>query len=190
MAEPTFIDVFHEVLSDEECNVLIKDFELLKAMGAVQPSALPKYKLRDTRVDLTTQVLMSVADRGFALPKIQETIVKYLEKYQEGIYSPSSDLRLYLEGVLMQKTAPSEGYHVWHCEKQAIVETDRVLSWILYLNDIEEGGETEFLYYSKRIKPVKGSLLVFPAGFTHAHRGNPPLEQDKYVVTGWHRYMS
>lgn len=190
MTVPTFIQVFPNVLSNEECDALIQDFELLNSLGAVQSTALPKHKLRDTRINLTTQVLMSVANRGFVIPSIHDHIVKYLSKYEEGLYSPSSVLELYSEGLLMQKTEPSEGYHVWHCERQKIVDAERVLSWILYLNDVEDGGETEFLYYSKRIRPVKGSLLVFPAGFTHAHRGNPPLKGSKYVVTGWHRYIA
>ena len=44
----------------------------------------------------------------------------------------------------------------------------------LYLNTIEEGGETEFLYINKRIKAEQGRLIIFPAAFTHTHRGNPP----------------
>ena len=56
---------------------------------------------------------------------------------------------------------------------------------MIYLNTIEEGGETEFLYLKKREKPVEGKLLIFPAGFTHTHRGNPPLKGDKYILTSW-----
>ena len=55
----------------------------------------------------------------------------------------------------------------------------------LYLNDIEEGGETEFLYIGKRIPARAGRLIIFPAGFTHAHRGNPPLGQTKYICSSW-----
>ena len=54
-----------------------------------------------------------------------------------------------------------------------------------YLNTIKEGGETEFLYQNKRIKAVQGTLLIFPAGYTHVHRGNPPIGQDKYILTSW-----
>jgi hypothetical protein len=63
--------------------------------------------------------------------------------------------------------------------------SQRLLVFILYLNTIEEGGETEFLYQKKRIQPVEGRLLIWPAGFTHTHRGNPPLKDNKYIVTGW-----
>ena len=59
---------------------------------------------------------------------------------------------------------------------------------MLYLNDDYQGGETEFLYYKKRVQPERGKLLIWPAGYTHAHRGNMVLEGMKYVVTGWFHY--
>jgi len=88
-----------------------------------------------------------------------------------------------------QKTKPSQGYHIFHCEHSMNFGFFwRWGVWTLYLNDIEEGGETEFLYQSTRIKPKAGTLCVFPAYYTHTHRGNPPLLKDKYIVTGWLGY--
>jgi hypothetical protein len=78
-----------------------------------------------------------------------------------------------------------EGYHVWHSEDSGWDTRDRILTWILYLNDVEEGGETEMLYLSKRYKAKQGRLLLFPGSFTHTHRGNPPLSNTKYIATGW-----
>ena len=54
-----------------------------------------------------------------------------------------------------------------------------------YLNDDYKGGETEFLYYKKRVEPEQGKLIIWPAGYTHAHRGGLVLEGNKYVITGW-----
>ena len=85
----------------------------------------------------------------------------------------------------IQKTSVGQGYHQWHAENQTRAVSGRILTWILYLKDVEEGGETEFLYYPKRIKPEAGTLILWPATFTHTHRGNPPLSNTKYVVTGW-----
>ena len=55
----------------------------------------------------------------------------------------------------------------------------------LFLNDVDEGGELEFLHQGIRIKPRKGDFVVWPAYFTHLHRGNPPLKDEKWIVTGW-----
>ena len=54
-----------------------------------------------------------------------------------------------------------------------------------YLNDVQEGGETEFLYQKTRFKPKRNMGLLWPGSFTHTHRGNPPLSETKYVLTGW-----
>tara|TARA_R110000787_G_C13395070_1_gene442973 strand:+ start:992 stop:1606 length:615 start_codon:yes stop_codon:yes gene_type:complete len=86
----------------------------------------------------------------------------------------------------LQKTSVGEGYHIWHFEQTDYSSSDRVLAWTIYLNDVEEGGETEFLYQSKRIKAKKGDICIFPAQFNYAHRGNPPLSGDKYIITGWY----
>jgi|TARA_B100001059_G_C17600508_1_gene459285 hypothetical protein len=85
----------------------------------------------------------------------------------------------------MQKTAIAGGFHSWHCENYDMGLSETVLAWSIYLNDVHEGGETEFLYQSERIKPEKGKIVLFPAGFMHSHRGNPPISNEKYIVTGW-----
>ena len=61
----------------------------------------------------------------------------------------------------------------------------RVLFFILYLNTVERGGETEFFYQKKCVYPKAGSVVIAPGGFTHTHRGNMPLSHDKYILTSW-----
>ena len=61
----------------------------------------------------------------------------------------------------------------------------RTWTTMIYLNDVEEGGETEFLHFSKRIKPKTGRIVIWPAGFPYVHRGNPPLSGVKYILTSW-----
>ena len=86
----------------------------------------------------------------------------------------------------------SGGYPHWHSElypKDPSCETlHRVLAFQFYLNDVEEGGETEFFYQEKKVKSKAGRMLIFPAGFTHTHRGNVPQSGDKYIITSWVLY--
>jgi len=91
--------------------------------------------------------------------------------------------------VKIQKTKPSEGYHVWHTELMGKKDQSRLFAFMLYLNDVTEGGETEFLYQKCRVTPVKNRFILWPAGITHMHRGNPPLSNDKFVLTGWLEYL-
>jgi len=86
----------------------------------------------------------------------------------------------------IQKTLPTQGYHVWHLEHGCGREnSQRALVFTIYLNSIEEGGETEFLHQSIRAKPVKGRCVIWPAAFPYVHRGNPPLQGEKYIMTSW-----
>ena len=84
-----------------------------------------------------------------------------------------------------QRTAAGGGFHNWHFEATDGSNRNRWLVYTVYLNDTFEGGETEFLYQNMRMKPVTGRCCVFPAGFMHTHRGNPPIDGTKYILTGW-----
>ena len=88
--------------------------------------------------------------------------------------------------VLLQKTEPTQGYHMFHGENINWNVSDRTLAWMVYLNDVEEGGETEWLYQQRKIKPEKGTVVIWPGSFTHLHRGNPPMSE-KYIATGWYQ---
>ena len=90
---------------------------------------------------------------------------------------------------LQKYLAGQGGYPHWHSElypSDASAETlHRILLWTIYLNDVSEGGETEFYYQERKIRPQAGTLLIAPAGFTHTHRGNMPIGGDKYIATSW-----
>ena len=85
----------------------------------------------------------------------------------------------------VHKVKEKQGFHIWHYENSSYEIRDRFLVYMTYLQAPSEGGETEFLHQSKRIDPVVGRTLIWPAGFTHKHRGNPPLKGEKLYITGW-----
>lgn len=89
--------------------------------------------------------------------------------------------------IKVQKTPPGGGYHMWHYESPLQEYAQRELVWMIYLNDMPDGeAETEFMYQRRRIKPTAGTVVIWPAGFTHTHKGNTVLTQDKYILTGWY----
>ena len=88
--------------------------------------------------------------------------------------------------TLLQKTNPTEGYHIFHGENLNWNASDRTMAWTVYLNDVKEGGETEFLYQGIKVKPEKGKVVIWPGSYTHIHRGNPP-GSPKYIATGWYQ---
>lgn len=83
----------------------------------------------------------------------------------------------------------SGGYHHWHSEiypQNASCESlHRALLFQFYLNDVEQGGETEFYYQKRKIEARQGRLIIAPAGFTHSHKGHVAASGDKYIATSW-----
>ena len=62
--------------------------------------------------------------------------------------------------------------------------TQREFVWMTYLNDVPDGG-TEFYYQKRTEKAVKGKTLLWPAGYTHVHKGQISKKHIKYIITGW-----
>ena len=84
----------------------------------------------------------------------------------------------------VQKYEPGGHFSQWHTERSGLINSHRQFAWMTYLDSQDEGGETEFLYYDISVKPIKGLTLIWPAEWSHTHRGNV-VKTDKYIVTGW-----
>jgi len=72
-----------------------------------------------------------------------------------------------------------------HTERFSLANSHRLLAWMTYLNDVDEGGATSFLHYDLEVKPERGKTLIWPVEWTHAHRGNIVTHGEKYIITGW-----
>ena len=176
------LTIFEGRASDELCDGLI---ELIKSVEKTNPSTIVNSEehyggshyrkdfalfLQDINDDLSTQVNQILND----------CLIKYTN-----IFGVLKNTGLRSIQQKLQYTPVGGGYHIWHYENDSMQVANRILTWTIYLNDVEEGGETEFLYKSKRIKSRKGNICIFPASFDYAHRGNPPISGDKYILTGW-----
>ena len=88
-----------------------------------------------------------------------------------------------------QRYFPNKSYKIWHMENDGgPYSIFRHLAFMTYLNDVDNGGHTEFLYQKIKIKPEKGLTIIWPAGWTHVHRGTPAPEEEKFAITGWFNY--
>lgn len=185
-----FVGIYEGFFSHEFCDNLIKHFEWCyennKSFGRPDNESVKN----DNSVCLNPS---EIAEIAFTNANIQGYIQEFNDVFWNKCYADYcnkfSVLKEYNQHTIftykIQRTDPTGGYHVWHSEDGAKVFANRVGVYLLYLNDVEEGGETEFLYFSKRIKPTKGTLLIFPPNYPWAHRGNPPLSNSKYIMTGW-----
>jgi len=85
----------------------------------------------------------------------------------------------------MQRYLPNEGFSGWHCERAGLKHSNRILVWMVYLNDVTDGGETEFFYQKHWEEPKQGKLLIWPSDWPYLHKGVSSPTQTKYVLTGW-----
>ena len=183
----------HNSLSKEICSDIIDLFELqeqgkrpgLQGMGNV-----------DRNIKYTTDY--TITDGGpewtdintLLKKELGNNLEKYLTNFRSSIKNPNYVLYntnyLSLELMQAQKYNKGVGKYImhddfrcdWDCRKF------RQLTFIWYLNDVCEGGETEF-FSNYHIKPDTGKLVLFPAHWTFPHSGKMPISNDKYIITGW-----
>lgn len=183
-----FVGIYENAFTDNECNDTIKLFEKYHKCGYTYSRSMPETD--DTSINICPSIDLDW-DIGF-IESFHNRFYDYIYPLYNLKYPILQILHKHMsKNIKIQKTEPTQGYHIWHCEHEySSVSRDRLLAWILYLNDVEEGGETEFLYQSLRFKPKTGTFILFPAHFTHTHRGNPPLSGVKYIATGWIEFMN
>lgn len=185
-----FISVYENAFNDEFCDSLINYFDGLpadKVFNRQNKDNISKMEIDDYLI---------YGNDPIHSENIALAISTFNKEFWEKYYFDYANKFSILQRIQrhnsyefkIQKIGVGCGYHVWHFESETKDSMHRIFTWMIYLNDVEEGGETEFLYQHLRIKPKKGTLVIFPAGYTHTHRGNTPLSNTKYIVTGWVQY--
>lgn len=190
-----FIGIYRNVFPKGYCQHLISEFDRLAEAGAGLNRQKTENASHHQKSDLHLHLNMpyeSVAN--FNDKSIVNIFFNNLQRcYEEYLnnFSVLKDFNIRATSMKMQRTNPGGGYHLWHCEQGNGYHIDRTLVYMLYLNTLEEheGGETEFLYQRLRLRPEENTMVVWPASFTHTHRGNTVLgDRSKYIVTGWFHY--
>ena len=191
-----FIGFYQNVYSEGYCQHLIDGFNALESKGAgtnrQDGEGSLKHEKDDYQIffnaknhDLDRFNGKSCTDIFF--DGLQSCYEEYSSKYS--VLKNTGNIRG--TAMKMQRTGSGGGYHIWHAEQGGGPQANRVLVYMLYLNTLPEAanGETEFLYQQQRVKAEENLMLLWPASYTHAHRGNAVFgEQSKYVVTGWFYY--
>jgi hypothetical protein len=179
-----FIGIYDNALSEGECHHVIDAFNSVEAnekdkVEASQHRYNGELKRKDYVIFANPhapELQQLIGDR------LHECLFLYCDHHfvLRGLNAASLQVKL-------QRTPPRGGYHIWHCEQDCVENGNRLLAWTIYLNDIPYNeGETEFLWQGVRVNPKAGRCVIWPAAFTHTHRGNPVYTCDKYIATGWY----
>ncbi len=189
--QDTFIRVYEKALSPKFCKDLINYYDHVERQQKIQHQNSANRRDGAAFVDpaACSQNHFSMDNANKYLEEFNNVFWDYYSNHYSNEYNVLFDVGQHtIFTYKVQKTLPGGGYHVWHCEQDNIDRAKRLAVYTVYLNTVKEGGETEYLYVNTRVPAKQGSLCIFPAGYTHTHRGNPPLSGVKYILTGWVEY--
>jgi len=190
-----FIETYKGALNDSICDQLIDYYENNMDRAQERTDFQKSLNIHD----MSLQLVYDVKEPGTIklLKEIDDVLWNcfslYKKKYERSatLIHDTGIINSVVKSFKIQKTLPGEGYMHWHSEKMydivpgAADSYRRFLVYTIYLNDINDGGETEFYYEKKKVKPEKGKVCLFPADFSYVHRGYPPKSETKYILTGW-----
>jgi hypothetical protein len=183
-----FIGIYDNYITEDECDKAIKIYEEQN-----------KFKKTISRMEGEKASILQKKDKQFFAygnnldiwwEELKPMIVNFDIAFKHYIENTGAGeaygVPFHFTCLKIQKTLPTEGYHIWHIEHGKGFDNEpRAFVYTIYLNDVKNGGETEFLHFSKRVKPKKGRIVIWPAAFPYVHRGNPPLSGKKYLLTSW-----
>ena len=175
-----FIYIQKDALPKSFCDNVIQKFELddRKRQGQVGSGVRLDIK-RSCDLSITGKEDWESYDQAF-FKSLNDALREYLRFIPEE-YIQFKALGRFEDdtGYQIQKTQPGD-YYIWHHDQTKT----RLVTFIWYLNDVKDGGYTEFID-GTRIQPEAGKLIIFPATWDFLHRGVSPKTETKYICTGW-----
>jgi hypothetical protein len=185
-----FIVEYKNALTDEFCDNAVQDMDLLIQRAIDYPEFKTHVKHDDTNARKDISIFpIHFESLNYIIKGIEESLKKHYDMYAYKYYLEGTSFEdAFINPPKLQKSSSGGGFTQWHHEQGKGSSSSRFLVWMFYLNNVEKGGKTEFLYQDLAFKPTKGSLLIWPAAFTHTHRAANDLKEDKYIATGWFHY--
>ena len=173
--EDPLIVVLGNVLSNEECEELI---------------SLSKDKMKRSKIGATREVNELRTSSSTFIEESENDIVARVETRVSSIMNIPIE---HGEGLQILQYTPGQQYKAHHdFFKKA--DNNRISTLIMYLNDVEEGGETYFPELDFSVSPKKGMAVYFEYFYNDPalneltlHGGAPVITGEKWVATQWMR---
>ena len=179
-----FIVRYKGAFSQQDCNEIINYIEYLEENNLLYYDKESLHRQDNKTVGINNGFGLDIPTTSrisrLILPKYKPCIDDYVKRF-----SVLDGSKFLVYDVKLKKVPSGGGFHSWHYENGSMISASRMFVIQLYLNDGFDGGETEFLYQNLREEAVAGDVVIFPAGYTHVHRGNPPIGGTKYTATSW-----
>lgn len=158
------IKTYENVISPEKCQELIQGF----------PKAMITHLQHEARVCDSF-----VVGGGAPHPEVFNEIAPIIDKYAREYEKENNISEKEREFVQVTKYNKGQGYFSKHADGMG-----RSYSAILYLNKVDNGGETRFYTeFPYIVKPAPGKLIFFSADLMH--EATIPESNDKYIAVTW-----
>jgi 2OG-Fe(II) oxygenase superfamily len=173
------------LLSSELCKSIIAMYE--KNPEKHEGYVLDDYSEKKLMAEVKSSTDLVIAPDGVSgemFKEIDLAVNQALEKIVAEM--PALQLwPLWWTGYKIQHYKKNEGYFKWHCDAIGPGVWERQLAMVIYLNSVQEGGETSFLKQDLQLKPIQGDAVFFPPFWTHPHCGEVPKSEDKYIISSF-----
>jgi 2OG-Fe(II) oxygenase superfamily len=174
-----------ELLSKELCQTIIDNYEQdsRRHAGYVIRGRGEK-ELQDEIKVSTDLVIGQDGAWAAAFEELNRAVNDALQQITAQI--PSLQIwPLWWTGYKIQYYKKNEGHFKWHFDAIGPGTWERQLAMVIYLNSVQDGGETCFHRQNLEVKPIAGDALMFPTFWTHAHCGQIPRSEDKYIISSF-----
>jgi len=184
-----FIYEYENSMDSDFCDELIKFFnnDPDKMDGMIGNNVVDK-TIKNSK-EIIIDVESDPQKYGYIFKKLHNQLVIDINKLCENevIKKYACDKNILIDSFKIQKTSAGDVCYKPHVDNtnSSYENLFRNLTFIYYLNDVEEGGETHFTSQNKTVKAKKGKVIFFPPYWTHEHEGLTPLSGDKYIAVGW-----
>ncbi|OAS87806.1 MULTISPECIES: 2OG-Fe(II) oxygenase [Metabacillus] len=177
--EKPLVLVLGNVLSNQECDELIQ---------------LSKDKVQRSKIGAAREVNNIRTSSSMFFEESENELVHQIEMRISDIMGLSIE---YAEGLQILKYLPGQEYkahHDYFASTSRASKNNRISTLIMYLNDVEEGGETYFPKLGFSVSPKKGMAVYFEYFYKNTelndltlHGGAPVVKGEKWVATQWMR---
>lgn len=170
-------------IPEETCDGLVKHFN--KNRNKAKPGASLYEGALSTDKTIKDSIDLSLGNNNFNpgifeyRMHLQEILNLYVKEYPEVERLDKFNV----EDVNLQWYPGKGGFKTWHYERGTKGNMNRVLVFMTYLNDVENGG-THFKYQDITTPAIKGLTVIWPPDWTHTHKGQIS-DNKKIIATGW-----
>lgn len=170
-------------MPEETCDGLVKHFN--KNKNKAKPGASLYEGALSTDKTIKDSIDLSLGNNNFNpgifeyRMHLQEILNLYVKEYPEVERLDKFNV----EDVNLQWYPGKGGFKTWHYERGTKGNMNRVLVFMTYLNDVENGG-THFKYQDITTPAIKGLTVIWPPDWTHTHKGQIS-DNKKIIATGW-----